>query len=125
MFQSAPTSFKMPIATSEHFLAQRTSDFLPSRLSASTSLERRAAPAASTTVRVTWRLGNRVDNVGIAMPFAPSPSHHHFYGWDKATKMGGLWHCYTNIIHSVLRYVSRPHPPTVAVSFAMDQLERR
>ena len=21
-------------------------------------------------------------NVGIAMPLAPSPSHHHFYGWD-------------------------------------------
>ena len=24
---------------------------------------------------------HRCVNVGIAMPFAPSPSHHHFYGW--------------------------------------------
>ena len=38
-------------------------------------------------------------NVGIAMPFAPSPyRHHHFYGWDfqPFPVMGGLWHCYTH-----------------------------
>ena len=26
-------------------------------------------------------------NVGIAMPFAPSPIHHHVYGWYKLSKM--------------------------------------
>ena len=40
-------------------------------------------------------------NTGIAMPFAPSPGHHHFYGWYKPSKMGGLWHCYSHIIHHV------------------------
>ena len=30
------------------------------------------------------------NNVGVAMPFAPSPIHHHFYGWDSNhQKLGG------------------------------------
>ena len=28
-------------------------------------------------------LSHNSQNVGIAMPFAPSPIHHHLYGWDS------------------------------------------
>ena len=32
------------------------------------------------------------------MSFAPSPIHHHSYGWYVPTinLMGGLWHCFTH-----------------------------
>ena len=43
---------------------------------------------------VCWRFFFRCKHqwfdVGIAMPLAPSPIHHQFYGWYKASKMGGL-----------------------------------
>ena len=50
-----------------------------------------------------WRrkladLLGRFDVMLVYQCHKPSPIHHHFYGWYKLSKMGGLWHCYTHII---------------------------
>ena len=39
-------------------------------------------------------------NVGIAT--INHPPNRHFYGWYKPSKMVGLWHCYTHIIHDLI-----------------------
>ena len=59
-------------------------------------------------------------NVGIAMPFAPSPIHHHVYGWYRPSKMDGLWHCYTHIINEAFDE-KKYRPATCMVDFSACQ----
>ena len=34
----------------------------------------------------------------------PSPNHH-FYGWYKPSKLGGVWHCYTHSMYIYFFYI--------------------
>ena len=61
-------------------------------------------------------------NVGIAMSFAPSPIHHHFYGWYRPipiTKQWVVYYCYTHIPLQSDKSPSNPMKSPFSYGFPM------